>query len=117
MADTKNTFTLTNTSEGPRGFWEGADIVMLDPKQAAQADLSDAEHKAAKDTGYFKIKAGPLDHDSNGSAGGSEPASPPSLAGKTKAELLKIAEDEGVTVEDGATNDDIKSAIELHREG
>lgn len=38
------------------------------------------------------------------------------LTGKNKAELLEIAAKEGVTVEDGATNDDIKAAIELKRE-
>ncbi len=41
----------------------------------------------------------------------------PGLAGKNKAELIEIAKAEGVEIEDGATNDDIKSAIELHREG
>lgn len=41
----------------------------------------------------------------------------PGLTGKSKAELLAIAKAEGVEIEDGATNDDIKSAIELHREG
>lgn len=41
----------------------------------------------------------------------------PGLTGKSKAELLAIAKSEGVEIEDGATNDDIKSAIELHREG
>lgn len=39
----------------------------------------------------------------------------PSLSGKTKAELLAIAEAEGVTVEDGASNADIVKAIEAHR--
>lgn len=38
------------------------------------------------------------------------------LNNKNKAELLEIAAAEGVTVEDGATNDDIKAAIELKRE-
>lgn len=38
------------------------------------------------------------------------------LTNKNKAELLEIAAAEGVTVEDGATNDDIKAAIELARE-
>lgn len=41
---------------------------------------------------------------------------PPALTGKNKAELLEIAAKEGATVEDGATNDDIKAAIELKRE-
>lgn len=38
------------------------------------------------------------------------------LTNKNKAELLEIAAAEGVTVEGGATNDDIKAAIELARE-
>ncbi|MFK4871658.1 hypothetical protein [Novosphingobium sp. ZW T3_23] len=41
---------------------------------------------------------------------------PSGLAGKSKAELLDIAKAEGVTIEDNATNEDIKSAIELARE-
>lgn len=45
-----------------------------------------------------------------------ETPSLPGLTGKNKADLLAIAEAEGVEVEDGATNDDIRSAIELHRE-
>lgn len=40
----------------------------------------------------------------------------PALSGKTKAELLAIAADEGVTVDDGATNAEIVEAIEEHRE-
>ncbi|WP_305096472.1 hypothetical protein [Croceibacterium aestuarii] len=38
------------------------------------------------------------------------------LTGKNKAQLLEIAKAEGVEVEDDATNNDIKSAIELARE-
>lgn len=40
----------------------------------------------------------------------------PSLSGKTKAELLAIAADEHVDVEEGATNADIIAAIEAKRE-
>jgi hypothetical protein len=38
------------------------------------------------------------------------------LTGKNKAELLAIAEAEGVEIEADATNADIKAAIELKRE-
>lgn len=40
----------------------------------------------------------------------------PSLSGKTKAELIAIAADEGAEVEDGATNAEIVAAIEARRE-
>lgn len=39
----------------------------------------------------------------------------PSLSGKTKAELLEIAEDEEVVVAEGATNAEIADAIEAKR--
>jgi hypothetical protein len=39
----------------------------------------------------------------------------PSLSGKTKAELLDIADDEGADVEDGATNPEIIEAIDSKR--
>lgn len=58
-----------------------------------------------------------LDHDGNGEAGGDLPDDPPALTGKNKAELLAIAEAEGVEVEDGATNEQIREAIEAAREG
>lgn len=42
---------------------------------------------------------------------------PPSLSGKTKAELLEIAAAEGVATEEGATNAEIIEAIESKRRG
>lgn len=45
-----------------------------------------------------------------------DPATLPPLSSKTKAELLAIAADEDVEVEDGATNAEIIAAIERHRE-
>lgn len=56
MADTSK-LTITNTAEGPRGFWEGAECILLDPEQSATADLTEAEAKAARATGYFKVAA------------------------------------------------------------
>ena len=104
MADTTKT-TVTNISDGPRGFWEGSECIMLDKKQVAVAELTDDEAKAAKATGYFSLAAPKTDA-----------SGPPSLNNKTKAELLDIAKDEGVDVEEGATVTDIKAAIELNRE-
>lgn len=60
--------------------------------------------------------SGTFDHDGNGEDGGSKPNDPPALSGKNKADLLAIAEAENVAIEAGATNDDIKTAIELARE-
>lgn len=42
---------------------------------------------------------------------------PPSLSGKTKAELLGIAAAEGIATEEGATNAEIIEAIESKRRG
>jgi len=47
--------------------------------------------------------------------GDSAPQDPPALTGKNKADLLAIAEAEGVTVADGATNAQIVEAIEAKR--
>lgn len=66
---------------------------------SAQLDAANAQIAALKD-------------------GKAEPAVPPSLSGKNKAELLEIAAAEGVPdVTADMTNSDITSAIELHREG
>lgn len=40
----------------------------------------------------------------------------PTLSGKNKSELLAIADEEGATIEEGATNAEIIAAIEAHRE-
>jgi len=55
---------------------------------------------------------------SKGAPEGAQPVTNelPALSGKNKAELLEIAKAENVTIEDGATNADIVSAIELARE-
>lgn len=45
-----------------------------------------------------------------------DPETLPSLSGKTKAELLAIAADEGVTVEPDATNAEIIEAIDEKRQ-
>ena len=58
-----------------------------------------------------------LDHDGDGNPGGDVPNDPPALTGKNKAELIAIAESEGVEIEEGATNDAIRDAIEAARQG
>jgi hypothetical protein len=56
-----------------------------------------------------------FDHDGDGEAGGSKPAEPPSLSGKNKAELQKIATAEGVTFDEGMTNAQLTEAIAAKR--
>lgn len=62
-----------------------------------------------------RVERNPLDHDGDGKPGGSEPHEPPALKGLNKKQLLKIAEAEGVEIEDGATNPAITAAIEAKR--
>lgn len=57
----------------------------------------------------------PLDHDNDGTSGGSNPHDPPALKGLNKAQLTAIAEAEGVELEEGATNAQITAAIEAAR--
>lgn len=57
----------------------------------------------------------PLDHDGDGKRGGSLPADPPALTGKTKAELIEIAENEGVDLSKAKNNPDRIAAIEANR--
>lgn len=100
---------IVNISNGPRGAYLGAQLVMAEVGEVIEADDFVEE--------WFKpAKKGALDHDENGDNGGSKPSDPPALTGKNKAELLAIAEAEGVEIEENATNADIVSAIELARE-
>ncbi len=87
-------------------------IVLTEGKYArvAETSLSFLREKEAID------EDGPLDHDGDGGQGGSKPADPPGLTGKNKDQLLAIAEEESVAIEDGATKADIVAAIELARE-
>jgi hypothetical protein len=104
---------VRNITPGARGAWLDGKEVWAEPGEAIEADdfveewfAPVPEHEAETDV---------LDHDGNGEPGGSKPADPPALSGKTKAELLAIAEAEGVLVEDDATVAEIKTAIEAGR--
>ncbi|MDP5279912.1 hypothetical protein Q9Q95_13335 [Sphingomonas sp. DG1-23] len=56
-----------------------------------------------------------FDHDGDGQPGGSRPQRPAALTGKNKEQLLAIADAESVEVPEGATNDEIREAIEAKR--
>lgn len=96
--------TFKNITKGSKGVnTKDGNLVFIDPGQSENLEVSDAELKAATATNWFEID-------------GDEDGKPVSLTGKTKAQLLEIAAAESVTVEEGATNADIVSAIELARE-
>ncbi len=80
--------------------------------EKAEGDLATANEQLAALT----AKLAAFDRDGNGNPGGSKTDDLPGLTGKNKAELLEIAKAENVEVEEGATNADIVSAIELARE-
>jgi hypothetical protein len=46
---------ITNTSDGPRGFHSAAGLVTLEKGETWDGDISDAEVKSARDTGYFDV--------------------------------------------------------------
>lgn len=103
MADTTKP-TIKNISEGPRGVTNAAgDTVMLERGETRNdIELTAAELRSAKATGYFQI-------------GGSSPTKAVSLKGKSRDELLKIAEDEEVAIPETATDEQIVKAIEQKR--
>lgn len=103
-------------------------IAMKRAKRAPERSEATYSHRAIRDTPHtvnmvvanaeeFRATAlHPFDRDRDGELGGSLPHDPPSLTGKSKAALLAIAEDEGVQIEDGATNREIRDAIEVARQ-
>lgn len=103
---------VTNKTSGPKGVHRASgEVVMIEAGATVEVDLADGETPGE----WFTFEGGPLDHDGNGAPGGSKPDTPPSLTNKTKAELTEIAAAEGVEIKDGATNDEIKAAIEAKR--
>ncbi|WP_333571318.1 hypothetical protein [Sphingomonas sp.] len=94
--------TVTNTTGGNKVV-NSVPPAILTPGETMDLEISDAELEVMRGTGWFSFDG--------------DDEKPVSLSGKKKAELLKIAEAEGVEIEEGATNDDIIAAIELHREG
>lgn len=100
-------------------FVHGHGMITMDPASKRE-DLrfplvpASAVAKLVKD-GRIADALPQLDHDGNGEPGGSEPHEPPALTGKNKAELLAIAEAEGVEADETMTNKAIVEAIETAR--
>ncbi len=80
------------------------------------AALTSRAEKAEAEASDLRGKLAAFDRDGDGKTGGAAKQNPPALTGKNKAELVEIANSEGVEIEDGSTNEDIRSAIELARE-
>ena len=72
---------FTNYTKGPKGVHTTAGLVYVDAGQTSEElDVTEAEAKAAKATGWFTRPKDPLDHDDNGKKGGSAPAQPEAKA-------------------------------------
>ncbi len=64
---------ITNIEKGPRGVNTLAGAVLIDPGQTVDVELSAAEHKVAKATGWFDIEGKPKAEGGAGEgAGGTE---------------------------------------------
>lgn len=109
---------FTNIQSGPKGLRTKRGIITVFPGQTVEATLSDAELAIARRSGRWSIEDDaphPTDRDGDGIPGGSMPADPPALTGKTKAELLAIAEAEGAGADGAMTKTAIIDAIEARR--
>jgi hypothetical protein len=84
---------VKNISDGPRGAYNGRELVMAERGQTIEADDYAAE--------WFEEVGDAPKH----------------LSQMNKTELLELAEVEGVEVEEGATNPAIREAIEAKRAG
>jgi hypothetical protein len=101
-------------------LWDHGTMVILNPGETGELSdvlaLQEIEGGNAVEAGDEDVaEFDPLDHDHNGTKGGSKPDEPPALTGKNKTELVAIAEAEGVELEDGLTNKAIVEAIEAAR--
>lgn len=109
--------SVTNNSKAEQGIWTDDGLAFVGPGETKKIAIREDYLDRAKSLPFLTVKdGGPLDHDDDGEPGGSVAHEPPALTGKNKAELLEIAEAEGVEIEDGAKNADIIAAIELKRE-
>lgn len=95
--------TLRNISPGPRGVRTTAgDLVMIEKGDSAELDLDAAEKKDAEASGYFVFDS-------------AAEADPNDLNAMKKADLLAIAEAEGVAIETDDNRADLISKIEEKR--
>lgn len=95
--------SIRNISQGPRGIY-GADgqLVMIEKGESAELDVSASERKDAEANGYFVF-------------GDAAEADPDDLQSLKKADLVAIAEAEGVAIETDDNRSDLIRKIEEGR--
>lgn len=97
--------TLRNSSPGARGVRTvGGDLVMIEKGESAELDLDADELADAKQTGYFTF-------------GAAAEADPDDLNVLKKADLVTIAEAEGVMIETDDNRSDLIRKIKEKRAG
>jgi hypothetical protein len=97
------TVSIRNISEGPRGVYNAdGGLVMIEKGETAELDISAAERKDAEASGYFLF-------------GDAAEADPNDLNALKKADLLAIAEAEGVAIETDDNRSDLIRKIEEAR--
>lgn len=124
--------SITNYQPGPRGInLKGGTTRWVEPGQTLEIDMDEVQgelpdfgkpadqgERDADELETLRARVADLEAELAAyRAGKGDGGRKPGLTGKTKPALLEIAKAEGVEVEDDATVEDIRSAIELHREG
>jgi predicted DNA-binding protein (UPF0251 family) len=97
----------TNITDGPKIFNSAPPgVLAAGASTDVEVSITPEELESMRFSEWFEISGGDAEQTSK----------LPGLKGKTKDQLLAIAADEKVEIEDGATVNDIISAIELNRE-
>jgi hypothetical protein len=91
--------TIKNTSDGPRGVHTNRGLRFLEPGESREVEISDAELKGAKSTGYFEV-------------GGKAEKPEDDGLGELKVEDLRaLAENDGINLGDATRKGDVIDAI------
>lgn len=97
---------FTNYTAGPKGLNTVNGLVYVDAGETVDVEISEAEAKSAKDTGWFSRPKAADEADDG----------PKELGDMTVNELKAVAEAEEIDLGDATKKADIVAAIELARE-
>lgn len=104
---------IKNTAPGARGIYtDDGQLVMLEPGESRSLDVNAAELKDAKASGHFKIGGQAADDADDAD----DEAGEESIGALKKADLVAIAEAEGVAIETDDNRADLIRKIEEARE-